>query len=171
MYIRFNFVRREIYYDMDGSLTNLVFDGNTRPNATLIPYFVHNDFAPTCVNATNQTQWNISLLCDSTVVVRSIAFGNAIPEVGFQAANINVYRLTNSTQNISSVSSNYSTTWMVKAMIDKPLAWATPFIMGQIYNLWWLFGTDFTHLSIIPSQYFSAADPGVILRFNYTENR
>jgi hypothetical protein len=40
-------------------------------------------------------------------------------------------------------------------MVDKPQSWAAPFVMNYIYDLWWLSGIDFTHLAVIPSQYFN----------------
>ena len=68
-----------IYYDLDGTLTK-PFDNIARANATLIPYFAHNDIPNICVtSATSVDLWDTSLVCGDSVVVRSIAFGNAIP--------------------------------------------------------------------------------------------
>lgn len=36
----------------------------------------------------------------------------------------------------------------MEPMIHKKRAYALPFIAGRIYNIWWLTGLDFTHLSI-----------------------
>jgi hypothetical protein len=60
-------------YDTDGSLTNGAYNNAVRTNnATVISYF-----AQKCIKATNQILWNVSLLCDHSVILRSIAFTNA----------------------------------------------------------------------------------------------
>jgi hypothetical protein len=56
-------------------------------------------------------------------------------------------------------------------MKDKAQAWASPFALGYTYNVWWNFGIDFTHMSVVPSVYFSDTEPGLLFRFNYTETR
>jgi hypothetical protein len=43
--------------------------------------------------------------------------------------------------------------------------------MDYMYNAWWNFGMDWTSIAIAPSAYFDQADKGMIVRFNYTENR
>lgn len=56
-------------------------------------------------------------------------------------------------------------------MLEKPKAWSLPFVTGQIYQVWWGTGLDFSHLSISSSPLFTAEDSGVIFKFNYTLNR
>ena len=60
---------------------------------------------------------------------------------------------------------------MIKTMKDVKDVWAAPYVMGYFYNIWWNFGIDFTHMAISPSMYFDAAEPGIVMRFNYTEQR
>jgi hypothetical protein len=85
-----------------------------------------------------------------------------------------VIRLDIPTQDVSNLpnTTQYSNAWMIKAMLDKAKVWALPFVMGNTYNVWWNQGIDFTHMAIAPSLYFNSSDPaGLVLRFNYTENR
>lgn len=56
-------------------------------------------------------------------------------------------------------------------MLEKPNAWSLPFVTGQIYQVWWGTGLDFSHLSISSSPLFTASDAAVIFKFNYTLNR
>jgi hypothetical protein len=44
-YLYWNGPRRNIFYDLDGSLTADLFDGVNRTATTLSPYYVHNDIA------------------------------------------------------------------------------------------------------------------------------
>lgn len=46
-----------------------------------------------------------------------------------------------------------------------------PYVTGQIYQIWWGTGLDFSHLSISTSPLYSQNDDGVIFKFNYTLNR
>jgi hypothetical protein len=47
----------------------------------------------------------------------------------------------------------------------------TPFAAGYYYNVHWHTGLDFTQLGLQGSEFFAADDPGVVLRFNYTNSR
>jgi hypothetical protein len=55
--------------------------------------------------------------------------------------------------------------------VEKPHTWSLPFITGQIYQIWWGTGMDFSHLAISSTTLFTPNDPGVIFKFNYTLNR
>lgn len=54
---------------------------------------------------------------------------------------------------------------------EQKYVYSFPFILGKIYNVWWGTGIDFSHLSIFTTPTLDAADPGVVFKFNYTENR
>jgi hypothetical protein len=83
-YIQWNGPRRNIFYDIDGSLSSSIFSGSTvRPNSTILPYYLHNDISGKCFNATNQTMWDTSLICDNTSVVRTVMITNAMPSSNF----------------------------------------------------------------------------------------
>jgi hypothetical protein len=72
--------RRDIYYDLDGSLSGTNFDGTSRTSTTLMPYYPHNDIPGQCINSTtNPDKWDTSLLCGNTSIVRSVFLTNGIP--------------------------------------------------------------------------------------------
>ena len=54
---------------------------------------------------------------------------------------------------------------------DKKFSWSMPYVAGNIYNIWWLTGIDFTHIAIELSPLYQDSEPAIIFRFNYTENR
>lgn len=56
-------------------------------------------------------------------------------------------------------------------MVDQPKTYAMPYIAGRVYNIWWLTGLDFNHLSMSSSSYLKDTDPGIVFKFNYTLNR
>jgi hypothetical protein len=55
--------------------------------------------------------------------------------------------------------------------VETPYTWSLPYITGRTYQIWWGTGIDFTHLSIYTSPNFPSTDPGIIFKFNYTQNR
>lgn len=83
-YIFWQIPRREVYYDLDGSLSSTVFDGTTRTKTTITPYFPHNDIPGTCFNATTPTKWDSAQLCGSNAVVRTVVFTNGMPTSDFK---------------------------------------------------------------------------------------
>jgi hypothetical protein len=52
-----------------------------------------------------------------------------------------------------------------------PKTYALPYITGNIYNIWWLTGLDFDHLSMFSSYSLTTNDLGIRFKFNYTLNR
>lgn len=69
-------LKREVFYDMDGSLTNTNFDSNTRTSATLTYGFPHLLQDPACLSATDPTAWDSGAVCDQTVTVRQVMMTN-----------------------------------------------------------------------------------------------
>lgn len=62
-------------------------------------------------------------------------------------------------------------TFKIKTSKDKHYSWVAPFVTGYTYNLHWATGTNFEHMAVVPSNFISPNEPGIILRFNYTGNR
>ncbi len=70
-------LKREVFYDLDGSLTNTVHTSSvTRPSATLTNGWPHLLQDPACVPATNSTLWDSAAVCDQTVTVRQVMITN-----------------------------------------------------------------------------------------------
>ena len=59
---------------------------------------------------------------------------------------------------------------IIKKSNDKKNSWAMPFATGHFYNVHWKWGIDFPHMAIAPSRLWDEND-GVVLRFNYTDER
>jgi hypothetical protein len=57
-----------------------------------------------------------------------------------------------------------------KQSMDIKTSWAMPFAVNNYYNIHWKLGIDFTHLAIAPSRLWNQTE-GLVLRFNYTDNR
>jgi G8 domain len=56
-------------------------------------------------------------------------------------------------------------------MVSKKKSYSLPYIAGKIYNIWWLTGLDFDHLTLTSSLTLAPIDPAIIFKFNYTDNR
>lgn len=119
--------------------------------------------------------WNSSILCDDTIVLRGILFTNALPQIDFNAIDIKATLLDplDPFEDISQkTEEEFSAEYMViiKKSKDIKNSWAMPFATNQYYNIHWKWGIDFTHLAIAPSRLWDDND-GVVLRFNYTDQR
>lgn len=56
-------------------------------------------------------------------------------------------------------------------MLDAKKTYSLPFVSGRVYNLWWLTGLDFDHLTFESSRTLLDTDKGIVFKFNYTLNR
>ena len=54
---------------------------------------------------------------------------------------------------------------------NQAYAYSLPYILGRIYNVWWGTGIEFTHLALVSDPNYLVTEPGIIFKFNYTENR
>lgn len=108
------YTRRYTLYDVDGSLSGAIFDGATRSSATITPYYAHNEIPGLCSNATNQTAWDDSLICNAGVVVNNLDFSAAQPTSMFKGVRMWVKRLDSDTQVIDPSDTVKGDTWVYK---------------------------------------------------------
>lgn len=69
-------LKKEVFYDLDGTMTNGVFDSKTRTSATVSYGWEHLLQDPACLPATDPTLWDKATACDQTVTVRQVMFTN-----------------------------------------------------------------------------------------------
>ena len=81
-------LKKEVFYDLDGSATNGMFDTTTRTSATIINGWPHMLQDPACKSATNSTLWDSAATCDSTVTVRQVSFNNIINQQEFKSVSM-----------------------------------------------------------------------------------
>lgn len=55
--------------------------------------------------------------------------------------------------------------------VEKYMAWSLPFVAGEKYAAWFSSNIDFIHISIVTTTLFKEADPGIVFKFAYSENR
>ncbi len=72
-------IKKDVIYDLDGSFSS-VFDGKNRTSGTIVWNFPHiatyNGNA--CPRATNTAAWDNAVMCDQTVTIKRVLFGNII---------------------------------------------------------------------------------------------
>jgi hypothetical protein len=56
-------------------------------------------------------------------------------------------------------------------MKEQPNAWSLPYVAGQIYQVWWGSGIDFSHIALSTTTLYTPTDAGVIFKFGYVANR
>lgn len=162
--------RREIFYDMDGTLTRPIQTalGASYSSATLMPYYLHNDIPGLCLPDPS-SRWNTSLVCGPTARVKSILLTNPVPQYNFALLPLNIHRLNNGA--FVSPTNAEIITYKIKKSFDKSYSWAAPFVANHKYNLHWDIGTDWAHMALQPSPYLFPAEPATLLRFNYSAAR
>lgn len=170
--------RREIFMDLDGSLLAPAVSALSLPaqsKGSITPYRP-SLLIPGHCHHINDSSWDNAIYCDSTITLRGLLFTNARPSIDFQSMNIKVKLLTDPYENFTesgAIEEDFSNEPMIvikKMSLDIKASWAMPFASGHYYNVHWKWGIDFTHVSLAPSRLWTDAD-GVVLRFNYTDNR
>jgi len=143
--IRYQYPRRAIYHDLDGSLTG------KGANSWATPYYAHHDL-PECEQDLEVMD---GVLCDSTVQVRRVAFHAAKPTAHMRGMGLKILPydddLLEAQEDLDAYileKSNYgSIDWKLKA--DPSSGWATPFVTGHKYKLHWgQSGVDFTGMTV-----------------------
>lgn len=79
-------LKRDVIYDLDGSLSYAFDQNNTRTSATIVHGFPHIAFYnPTiCKAPSNSTGWDGAVMCDSSVSLRRVTFTNLQKYQNFQ---------------------------------------------------------------------------------------
>lgn len=173
-------LKRDVIYDEDGSFSTR-FDGSSRTSGTIVHGFNHiaSFHQNTCPAATTPTNWDDAIMCDNTQTVRRVFFTNIADRRLFSKQYMKVTQLTHINDTTSETISSTLYT-QIKAILptstkeskDKAETYALPFVMGNIYNIWWGIGIDFSHLSIVTTPLMAGKlTESVIFKFNYTQNR
>lgn len=74
-------LKRDVFYDLDGSLTSVVFNStnsSVRTSATLTYGWPHLLQDPACRNASNSSKWDNAAVCDQTATIKQVMFTNLI---------------------------------------------------------------------------------------------
>ncbi len=93
-------VKRDVFYDVDGSLTRTVFDGKARSTGTLTYGWPHLLQDSECLPASNRSLWDSAALCNGTSIVRQVMFTNLIKELEFSGQPMRV-RMINGVEDAS----------------------------------------------------------------------
>lgn len=132
--IRWQVPYREIFQDLDGSLTGL------GPNSFATPYYIHND-QPECRNVSDIYD---GLICNSSVQVRRIAFWDWSPDI-FGLSELKVLRyddsiiqpMDNATKEAYILDKTKYTIFPIRPKIDPMFGWAIPLVTGHKYKMHW----------------------------------
>lgn len=165
--IKYQPLKKEIYYDVDGSLTGL------GPKSWATAYWTHNE-QPEC---THDPDLYDGLICNSTVQVRRLHLHNFIGDLANQSMKILKY------------DDDYIVPWIGKRIIKpyldditkysivsymdnlspKQKGWNIPFVTGHKYKIHWGdHGEDFTQLQISVPEQWKEDDKDVRLVHNFT---
>lgn len=116
--------RREIFWDLDGSITGL-------GPSYLTPYKQHLDGIDGC---TRNLQYNDSMICLATKTqIRDVLINNPMPAENFQGVSMKVARVDTSTtpNTLSSLTDEYMV--VIKRSDDTKFSFATPLATGYTY--------------------------------------
>jgi len=73
-------LKREVFNDLDGSLTSEFLSPSAGAPGTLTYGWPHLLQDPACVNATDSSFWDNGAFCDATVTVRQVMFTNILDQ-------------------------------------------------------------------------------------------
>lgn len=173
-YVKMNGLRREIIYDLDATFS-APFNGGVRTSATVVNAFPHLVQESGCSAPSTPSLWDHTIVCDQTVPIRRVKFTNLRDSFIFEKAPMKIQLLSNMYEEVLENSTSFSEVYSIwndmEPMVDYKKTYSLAFAAGRVYNIWWLTGLDYTHLSIDVSQFFTDADPAIVFRFNYTQNR
>lgn len=170
--IKYQYPRKDIFYDLDGSLTGL------GPKSWATPYFKFNE-QPECTH--NATEYD-GLLCNSSIQVRRVSFYNYAPDYfDFQPMLITQLDSPSYTGlnfsnplEVKQYKDNSSNFGQVpfKSKKDPSNSWTFPIVTGHTYLGHWGFGNlDFTSMTLQLSPKWQPTDRDVILALNFTSKR
>jgi len=169
-------IKKDVIYDLDGSFSS-VFDGKNRTSGTIVWNFPHiaTYNGNVCPRATNSTAWDNAVMCDQTVTLKRVLFGNIINKQLFvsqqqKAAELPTISSPFDPKSTPAFYSNISSEGFqaMEPHVESAYTWSMPYITGRIYQIWWGSGIDFTHLSIYTAPNFTPTDKGIIFKFNYS---
>jgi hypothetical protein len=166
--IRYQYPFRDIFYDLDGSLTGL------GPKTWATPYFLHNH-QPECI--VNMTVYD-GILCNSNVQVRRVVFQQYSPSI-FEMMPLKILKIDGNEWNQTNpnASSEYyanSSSYSIvpfKPKSDPSNAWALPIVTGHKYKLHWGYGLDFDRMLLELSPKWQPSDKGINMVMNFTDIR
>jgi hypothetical protein len=175
-------LKRDIVRDLDGSLSQ-AFDGLTRASGTVVHGFPHiaayNN--ADCPPPSTGTDWDTSVMCGPSLTLRRVFIANLIDKQLFNAQLMKVVQFNsiNDTLDPNATLSSTLYTAVTARLIqtnnmeskNQAYAYSLPYILGRIYNVWWGTGIEFTHLALVSDPNYLVTEPGIIFKFNYTENR
>jgi len=128
-YVFWNGYRRDIYVDLDGTLSNVT------GGAMISPYYPHYNGVSECVH--EGEMWDNAVICNSSIQLRRILFGNPVIFADFSGMPIKILNLGPSALNTTITNltltnnSQYTEEYMeVYESNDVSYTWAIPFATG-----------------------------------------
>lgn len=166
--IRYQTPNRDIFRDLDGTLTGL------GPNSWATPWWRHN-LQPGCEHKQHEYD---GIVCDSRSEIRRVVFYNFAPAIfGKQYMKILQWddSIVGSMDNTTKKAymedlDNYS---MVnfRAHVRPENAWAIPIVTGHKYRIHWGYGLDFTQMQVDLSPLWKHTDQDLYFVHNFTDVR
>ncbi|KAL4508252.1 hypothetical protein ABPG72_003556 [Tetrahymena utriculariae] len=157
--------RREIYQDLDGSLTG------RGTQAWLTPAGQHLINQPACATTqADQTKWNNAVIC--TVQVVRVEFSNPVDPNDFRSKALYVLPCDNTGKAVGGTQdSDFYISKSVKIeniAQDLTLGFVGTFLAGQIFQVQWeLSQIDFTHFSVGLSPYHTGSSAADTILFKF----
>lgn len=155
-------LKREVYIDLDGSLTG-------QAGSSITPAYPHLMGIPDCTHS--PVIWDNAVICNSKTQLRSILFKHFLPYELFFGVDMRILRLAPGFDLPQSNVSNFTIGWMMKIKVDTPDSWGWTFATGYTYHVHYLTGLDFMHVTFQPSPVYNPKDLPIVLRFNHSDIR
>jgi hypothetical protein len=159
---------REIFYDLDGSLTGL------GPKSYATPYWKHNE-QPECKVDLKVFE---GIICDNRVQVRRMVFYNYAPDI-FTLMEMKILpyddsivgKMDNVTMQAYIRNNSAYSIVPFRPKQNPRRSWAMPYVTGKKYKIHWQRGLDFMRMQIDFSPHWKTTDRDVYFVHNFTDVR
>jgi hypothetical protein len=166
--IRYQYPKRDIFYDLDGTLTGI------GPKTWATPYFKHNE-QPEC---TLKPEVYDGFICESSIEIRRIVYYNFKPNI-FDKQPMRILKYDDSIVGLmNNVSKKayldnitHYTDLEFRLMLKPMSSWAFPVITGRKYKIHWKDGLDFTSMRVDLGATWKPTDKDVYIIHNFTDVR
>jgi len=166
--IRYQEPWREIFYDLDGSLTGL------GPNTWTTPYWRHNDH-PECTYIPDVYD---GFICNSSVQVRRLVFYNYAPSYltmmdmkVLQYEDRVISSMTNDSLKSYLLDTNNYSVAKFRPKTNPANSWALPYVTGKKYKIHWQYGLDWTKMQMDLSPKWLPTDNSIYFVHNFSDVR
>ena len=128
-------LKKEIIYDLDGTLTNSRIDSQLRTRATIVTNLSYILDEPGCTQTSNIAMWGAVTVCNQNVTIRKVTFMNVLPVLFTNFFAPTVWRMPKLATESSRPTIIATSISNMDASAEIKNSWSSPFVAGSTYKI------------------------------------